>query len=51
MSIKNGFKGSDKTVTVLKAYEELGLNLLTTRSIESGELSRLPLPYSIGDGI
>ena len=45
----DGFSSSDENkVTILKACEELGLNLLTTRSIESGKLNQLPLPYSVG---
>jgi hypothetical protein len=40
-----------KTCSVLKACEELGVNLLTARSVHSGKLKDLPYKYSVGNGL
>ena len=49
---KDGFKGDpENTVSILKACEEIGVNLLTTRSLLSGDLSNVPLPFSVGEGL
>jgi hypothetical protein len=35
----------------MKACEEVGVNVVTTRSAESGNLRDVPLPSQIGDGL
>jgi hypothetical protein len=49
---EQGFDGdTTRTVNLLKACEELGVNLLTTRTAESGEQRDIPLPSEVGDGL
>jgi hypothetical protein len=46
-----GFKGSAERVSLMKACEEVGVNMVTVRSAESGNLRSLQLPDKIGQDL
>lgn len=52
VATEDGFTGEQNhTVNLLKACEELGVNMITVRSAESGQQKDIPLPNKIGDGL
>jgi hypothetical protein len=47
-----GFTGDkSRKVSLFRACEEVGVNLVTLRTAESGKLKDIPVPSWVGDGL